>query len=186
MWSRNSGRWIKGERLKRFFFFFLSLFFFFGCSQKRLVTLDLNDSNVAELKSMPQEPWAYLQGYEDATVLKQAQSGYKEKFYRIWQEVPNISKEEVMWPHRVFNERKNFYGVNLKPLGASFYKKMENEANFGAYMSLSKKALTIRGTNIRAFPTDERMFKHPNIPGEGFPFDYLQNSFIAANKPLFV
>ncbi len=135
---------------------------------------------------MPQEPWAYLQGYEDATVLKQAQSGYKEKFYRIWQEVPNVSKEEVMWSHRLFNERKNFYGVNLKPLGASFYKKMENEANFGAYMSLSKKALTIRGTNIRAFPTDERMFKHPNTPGEGFPFDYLQNSFIAANKPLFV
>ena len=135
---------------------------------------------------MPQEPTAYLQGYVDAMFLKDAQTNYKERFYRIWREPPKESKEEVMWPHRAFSERSKLYGVNLKRLEKSFYDKMAQNANFDAYMQVAKKALTIRGTNIRAFPTDEMVFKNPNLPGEGFPFDYLQNSFIAANKPLLV
>ena len=148
--------------------------------------LDLNDSKVIELHEMPQDVSAYIKNHQDATTLKEAQLGYKERFYGVWQKVPRISKEKAMWAHRVFTEEKKLYGVNLKRLDRSFFMKMEQNADFDAYMSVNKKALTIHATNIRAFPTDERLFKNPALAGEGFPFDYLQNSFIAANKPIFI
>ena len=159
---------------------------FFGCSQPRLKTLDLDDSRVEELQTLPQTPSVYLQNYQDALELKEAQKHYNEKFYRIWRKAPKATKEEVMWPHRTYTAKKNLYGVNLKHLDDSFYAKMRKQADFESYMKLSKKALSVRGTNMRAFPTEEMVLKDPRIAGEGFPFDYLQNSYIAANKPLFV
>ena len=63
---------------------------------------------------------------------------------------------------------------------------MKLNANFENYSTLNKKAVTIQGVNLRAFPTDKPLLLDPSKAGEGFPFDYLQNTTIAANKPLFV
>jgi hypothetical protein len=41
-------------------------------------------------------------------------------------------------------------------------------------------------TNIRVLPTNSPMFYDPTQPGEGFPFDYNQNSAIKINTPIMV
>ena len=162
------------------------MLFFGGCTQKRFMVLDLNDSDVRDLNELPQDVSAYVQNLQEHTMLLPSQMKYIQKYYRIWNTSVDVSLEEVMWPHRVFNASKDFYGINLNRLGSDFYKRMLLRANFADYMHINKKALTLRGTHIRAFPTSEVLLKDPNIPGEGFPFDYLQNSYIAANKPLLV
>ena len=159
---------------------------FGGCAQKRFLVLDLNDSDVHDLKELPQDAAAYVSNLQESTALLPTQLEYTKKYYRIWDTPVDTNLTEVMWPHRVFNASKSFYGINLKRLGRSFYERMLSRANFTDYMHVNKRALTLRGTDIRAFPTSEVLLKNPNIPGEGFPFDYLQNSYIAANKPLLV
>ena len=157
-----------------------------GCAQKRFLVLDLNDSDVRDLKELPQDAAAYVSNLQENTALLPMQLEYTSKYYRIWNTPVDANLTEVMWPHRVFNASKNFYGINLKRLGSDFYERMLSRANFADFMHVNKRALTLHGTNIRAFPTSKVLLKNPNIPGEGFPFDYLQNSYIAANKPLLV
>ncbi len=166
--------------------FIVFILFFGGCAQKKFSVLDLDKSGVEELATMPQNPDAYLQNYQNNTVLKESQKKYIQRYYRVWKQPPSESLFEVMWPHRVYTAKKTFYGINLKPLSTHFYEKMLDEANFSHYLRASKKALSLRATNMRAFPTDAVLLKDPNSAGEGFPFDYLQNSLIAPNKPLLV
>jgi len=63
---------------------------------------------------------------------------------------------------------------------------MEENSNFADYSSVNKRAITLKKLNIRAFPTDRPVLRDPDKAGEGFPFDYMQNSTIAANKPIFI
>ncbi len=170
----------------RIFFVAVMLLLFAGCAQKRFLVLDLNDSDVRDLKELPQDAQAYIQNLQEHATLLPTQREYNKKYYRIWTAPVDVNLSEAMWPHRVFNAKRAYYGINLKKLQSLFYEKMLIRANFRDYMHIAKKALTIRGTDIRAFPTSEVLLKHPNTPGEGFPFDYLQNSYIAANKPLLV
>ncbi len=162
------------------------LLFLGGCTQKRYLVLDLNDSEVRDLKELPQTPTAYIKNHQNASTLYDLQLEYKKRYYRIWTTSIDTNVTEVMWPHRLYNASRAFYGINLKRLESAFYERMLKRANFADYMHTAKKALTVRGTDMRAFPTSEVLLKHPNKPGEGFPFDYLQNSYIAANKPLLV
>ncbi|HKL26859.1 MAG TPA: SH3 domain-containing protein, partial [Desulfuromonadales bacterium] len=45
---------------------------------------------------------------------------------------------------------------------------------------------TLRSTSLRALPTHRPFFNDPREAGEGFPFDNLQHSTLAANVPLHV
>jgi hypothetical protein len=63
---------------------------------------------------------------------------------------------------------------------------MYAKGNYEAYGSLNKKAISLYYLNLRSFPTQKPVFKDPQRAGEGFPFDYLQNSGIHANEPLYV
>ena len=51
---------------------------------------------------------------------------------------------------------------------------------------MAKKAITLKNTNVRVLPTNSVMFYDPNTPGEGFPFDYNQNSAIKINTPIII
>ena len=53
-------------------------------------------------------------------------------------------------------------------------------------MQISAYALTSANTAVRNFPTDEPIFLNPQTPGEGYPFDYLQESTLSIAHPLFV
>ena len=54
------------------------------------------------------------------------------------------------------------------------------------YNSKKYKAITIRRTNVKALPTSEAYYRDPKKTGEGFPFDYNQNSALHINVPLFI
>lgn len=165
---------------------FLVIFFINGCSTKEFKVLDIDDSKVKELNEIPQDVSYYLNNYKDNNKLKESQKTYISKYYKIWIKKPNIKVSQAFWAFKVYNKKRNYYGVNLKLYDENFYKKNYYNANIKDYMTLNKKALTLHVTNLRAFPTDDVLFINPNKAGEGFPFDYLQNSLISSNKPLYV
>ena len=63
---------------------------------------------------------------------------------------------------------------------------MYKRGNFTQYATLSLDAISVDSLNLRGMPTDKPLFKNPNQAGEGFPFDYLQNSSVHPNEPLVV
>ncbi|MDQ7061986.1 MAG: SH3 domain-containing protein [Sulfurimonas sp.] len=63
---------------------------------------------------------------------------------------------------------------------------MQEQSNIEDYLKVSKKGVILKYTNIRALPTSRPLLKDPSLAGEGFPFDYLQNSAVNANIPVFI
>ena len=113
------------------------------------------------------------------------QKNYEKNYFNVWNDFkPRESLKEIKWPFSTFKPN-NSYGENLQPLKQKFFDEMLENSNFNDYATLNKKAISLSESNIRAFPTSKPLLKNPKKAGEGFPFDYLQNSSLHANKPLF-
>ncbi|PKN07338.1 MAG: hypothetical protein CVU73_11225 [Deltaproteobacteria bacterium HGW-Deltaproteobacteria-8] len=78
------------------------------------------------------------------------------------------------------------YGENLRPLGPRFQAEMEALCQAASYPSLVRPAIATANTSLRVLPTIRPGFLKPTRPGEGFPFDYWQNSGVWAGTPLIV
>ena len=143
-----------------------------------------NITIIEDLSFFPQNPSSYLDknGIETIDV---NQGRYEEHYFSIWNKIPSDTKEVAMWPFYSY-KYGDMYGENLKLIEEEIFEKIRYNSDFDKYKTLNKRALTLKHLNIRAFPTSKPMFKDPSMAGEGFPFDYMQNSTISANKPILI
>jgi len=139
---------------------------------------------VRDLQEIPQDVSVYTKGLNAGYI--SSLEVYKKSYFKPWhQEKIAAPLEEAMWAYNIFTPEKS-YGENLQHIEQSFFDAMQENSNFTAYASLNKPAVSLKNLNLRAFPTNRPLFRDPNAAGEGFPFDYLQNSTVGANKPLLV
>ena len=158
----------------------LVLTFLQGCSQKSLEDIVLKD-----LLEYPQYTRAYVDNIAAHGALTR-QDDYDEKYFSPWgYSKPPFTLEQILWPFSSYTYDKS-YGENLLPLPKEWFIQMQDRGNYDAYGTLNKKAIALCFLNLRSFPTHKPVFKDPSKAGEGFPFDYLQNSGVHANEPLFV
>jgi len=154
---------------------------FFGCSVKK----DVKVEYVQDLLDIPQNIEFYTRGVKSKNI-SNPEIEYKKLYYGMWNiKRPKESLEGIKWPFRYFEKKQN-YAENLLPIKKDFLNNMYNESNFNKYLTINKKALTLQYSNIRALPTSRPLLSNPALAGEGFPFDYVQNSSINANTPVFV
>lgn len=126
---------------------------------------------------------------ENFTLKKEVAKAHKEnylaKFFAPWDNPASISQSAARWA--IDKALKNpGFGENLLPNSLKFIKDLEQESNFLALNEISRKAIIINETAIRAVPSDKPRFLDPRANGEGYPFDYWQNSNIYANTPILV
>ena len=115
-----------------------------------------------------------------------SQDVFEKNYFKAWNlEKSGTSLRTAMWAHNLYKVG-NTYGENLQLLKQKFFDETLENGNYEEYGSLNKQAITLKRLNIRAMPTNQPVLLDPTQAGEGFPFDYLQNSSIAANKPIFV
>lgn len=108
-----------------------------------------------------------------------------EKHFSIWQqESITLSYKEATWGEKYATQ--TMYAMNYQPLSVSWFEQQKHNANFENLSRLNQKAITIKNTNLRVFPTHEPLFDNPFRAGEGFPFDYNQNSGIKINTPIMI
>jgi len=120
----------------------------------------------------------------DRENLFEVQNSFEMRYFSPWGYIAAPQKvEEVTWPLRAF---RGGYGSNLKPVPPLWFEEMKQQSNFEAYGTINKKAITLKWMDIRAFPTDKPLYKNPALPGEGYPFDLLQNSSVNYNEPIFI
>ena len=159
-----------------------------GCAEKpvlkpAVITIDKKEY-ISDLIEIPQNVSIYSRGIHRDKLSNQ--SKFEKEYFRVWNlDKFDIELKHAMWAHSAFRYG-NSYGENLKPHSKDFFDHMLENANFSLYGTVNQRAISLELLNIRAFPTDKPLLRDPNKAGEGFPFDYLQNSTVAANKPLFI
>lgn len=158
-----------------------------GCSTGKIKLENLQigeEVEIFDLLNLPQNASAYLKTIKVEDI-QSNQAFYEENYFRVWNKVPTDTKEVAMWPFDTYRTNDS-YGENLQPLNEDFFISMEKNANFEKYKSINKNALTLKHLSIRAFPTSKPLLHKPTLAGEGFPFDYMQNSTVSANKPILI
>ena len=98
----------------------------------------------------------------------------------------SLKQKTASWANHAFARSDRYYGENLLLWNIKDIAKIIKSTNFNAYNTYNKKAITIKNAQIRNLPTNKPFFRDPKQAGEGYPFDYLQNSRIHINTPLFI
>ncbi|MBU1658392.1 SH3 domain-containing protein [bacterium] len=164
----------------KYIFAVLVILTFVGCSSKE-AKIEIED-----LVNIPQDVKYFTKNIDENVTLYEVQKEFDRYYFSMWNiEKPNETLEGVQWPFRSYRTGKS-YGENLQLLEQKFFDEMYENSNFDSFLTLNKRALTIKHVNLRAFPTIRPLLKDPSLAGEGFPFDYLQNSTVCANKPILV
>ncbi len=145
---------------------------------------------VADLERFPQDATRYLPADSAALVAADVQGGldarYNQRFFAPWRlQKASLPAREAFWGVASYGNRQGF-GENLQPLEKARWEQLVASLQQENYPSLARPAITVRNTACRVFPTRRPFFLDPARAGEGFPFDYFQNSALWAGTPLLV
>ncbi len=147
---------------------------------------------VRDLLDLPQNLAAYLdsttanQPIFSPQVRQQQAAAYLKNHFAPWERSkPLHSKKGLFWGFAKYQARLT-YGENYRPHPSWWVYKLAQLADPGDYPNRLVPAITTQHTSMRVLPTIEPIFSDPTKPGEGFPFDYNQNSLVWAGTPLFV
>jgi hypothetical protein len=170
----------------------LSALVFIGCSSKDIKP-PREDKNLIEksieiydLLHIPQNVSTFTKSLDNNVSVYDIQKQYEKSYFSIWNiNEPPEKVQSIKWPFFVYRIGSS-YGENLQLLDKQFFDQMYENSNFDTFATVSKKAITLKHSDLRLFPTHRPLLKDPSLAGEGFPFDYMQNSSIEANEPLFV
>jgi cell wall-associated NlpC family hydrolase len=155
-----------------------------GCTAPR-GDHDLPD--LLDLHRMPQNTAAYLSEVSRDLPLWPDQNelaeDYLDRHFSPWKPMEPRPVSQVFWVEDWARE-KLLYGENLRPLESGRLAALLASAARESYPSLDEWGVSVRPTNCRALPTRRPFFQDPTKAGEGFPFDYLQNSAVPPNAPM--
>lgn len=164
--------------------FFTLLILFTGCSQK---DQSLKTDIIKDVQTISQNPNTYLKTQNTLKLPQQKSSDkeYNKRYFNPWEiQKLDTPKQEAMWGFGYAN--RETYGQNYKPHSPIWYNKVKANSNFEKYNTYLKKAIVIKNTNMRVLPTQKPIFLDPTKAGEGFPFDYNQNTAVYINTPILI
>ncbi|GIT99910.1 hydrolase Nlp/P60 [Sulfurovum sp. TSL6] len=148
----------------------------------------LPKNRVADMKQIPQDPAYYASQIKPFSKSKQKKfdERFNKKYFEPWSlRALDIPEKDFGWEIR-FITKKPIYRAKGAIIPAKVYNKWIDNADYDHIDSKKYKAITVRHTNVKALPTSSSFFRDPKKTGEGFPFDYNQNSALHINVPLYI
>lgn len=151
---------------------------FTACSYKNKTILDI--------QKYSQNPTSYTNNLKIKNI---NQDNLKDEFiknyYFVWDlEELSYTKKESSWGN-VYANKEIYLENHIRASKKWFDKQIEN-SNFEEFNKNSQKAILTKNSDFRVFPTTNKMFYDPKKAGEGYPFDYNQNSRVKINTPVLV
>ncbi len=143
---------------------------------------------VGDMKNIPQDPAFYAKQIKPFSNSKQKSldKTFNEKYFKPWTLSSfDVPKKDFGWEIR-FVRKKPIYRVKGSKINRLIYEKWIDNADYDKVDSKKYKAITVRRTNVKALPTSTAFYRNPKKTGEGFPFDYNQNSALHINVPLYI
>lgn len=146
---------------------------------------------ISDVETLSQNPVDYVKRDANTPVMTPEEQAVQFAALKVYHFSPwrqskaTLSKENAFWgvtayPHTIG------YAENLLPWSKTAMSKLVARQSMRTYPSMAKHAISVRSTSLRVMPTVKPYFFNPTLPGEGFPFDYFQNSSIHAGTPLFI
>lgn len=163
--------------LKTVFFTLFIAIFFSACVHQ--------NAQIADLKEYSQNPNDYVT--DDLTFNNQQKANkyFDKQYFNVWTNPKiSISKRVATWGF-VYKKRE-IYLQNFSKASKQWFDKLIDNSNFDDFKKVSKRAIVVKNSALKVFPTIEMMFYNPYTAGEGFPFDYNQNSQIKINTPILI
>ena len=111
---------------------------------------------------------------------------FQDRFFVPWhRDKPEFSAQEVFWGIDRYKSR-DIYGENNLPLAPDWVREMELKSDTSSYPSVHIPGISVVHASMRVLPTNRPVFYNPSRPGEGFPFDYMQNTLLPAGTPVLI
>lgn len=149
------------------------------------------DRPVLDLVTLPQDAGAYHGLDPDTPLLdpqaqEEAFAHFMGEHFGPWdRSQPRYTAAEVFWGLSVY-AGKQLYGENTLLRDPAWLERMREYSRVEHYPSVSRRAIAVTNTSMRVLPTHTPAFYDFSQAGEGFPFDYMQNSLVLAGTPLYV
>jgi len=149
-------------------------------------------TELRDIVTLPQDVAAYFapaaldQPFLSAQTQAAMTTRLRELHFAPWhRSKPAHAKADALWGLAHLKADRH-YGENLRPLGPGFRAQMEALVQADGYPNTLRPAVATANTSLRVLPTRRPGFLKPGLPGEGYPFDYWQNSGLWAGTPLLV
>ena len=166
-----------------------------GCAPKGpdVTRFGLADAVLSrDLEILPQSLMAFAdRNGPDAALMESARQGrederFNERFFAAWATGYERHPETEIF-EGMHNMSANGFAENLRPWGRERWESLAANSFKEAYGTFPvRPAITVAVTHLRRMPTDAPWFRNPGTAGEGFPFDYLQNSALWPGTPVAV
>ena len=119
------------------------------------------------------------------------QKGFMENFFLPWELNPeellstmdSFPGKDLSYLEKYRNDDE-WYGENKKPHKRGQREKVVNNINTESFPNFIRNGIVIAHTNLRRIPSNRPGFDTYSKAGEGFPFDYFQETNLWANTPL--
>ncbi len=151
---------------------------------------ELRDLQVNDLREIPQDLLYYArQAGADKPLLtpqrqKALQETFLKRFFSPWQmDKSALTAEQALWGIGSYGSKQGF-GENKLQRDKEWMRAQVANARPASFPSLAQKAILVQDSAVRVFPTDKPFFYDFNWAGEGYPFDYFQNSALPAGTPV--
>ncbi|AFL68770.1 SH3 domain-containing protein [Sulfurospirillum barnesii] len=116
-----------------------------------------------------------------------AQDDFTYRYYKPWFKTHlSHKKEDASWANKSYGIKGRYYGENLQLIGDDEVDALLKSTNFEAHGSVNAHAIMLQNEQMRNLPTHKPFFKKTTLPGEGYPFDYLQTSRIHIAEPILI
>lgn len=164
-----------------------------------------NSDFTAALAGTPQNAFFYLNPANKNQLLISAQQQqkfseiYLNRYFTPWSKnflayplffkKPPISLDDVKQYEIHFAEQFQEhpgYGINRLKNSSEWIDSIMANMNMGTFPNRQQKAITLLPANLRVLPTNDFSFAKWDEAGEGYPFDYLQESSVPANLPILI
>lgn len=140
------------------------------------------------LQSYPQDPNFYLENrWEVSEEKRQAlKESYLSRHLSPWSaSAPREGAWEAFWGLRLAKSNPG-YGENRLPNSPEWIATLEHAMQIESYPSRLEAAIITQDTDARVMPTHKPRFYDFRRAGEGYPFDYWQNSALFAGTPVLI
>ncbi len=147
---------------------------------------------IRDLERLPQnsEYYASFSGKDKILINRKKQrqrfTNFRRRWFSPWHTSGNMySREEIYWGVDMLG-KKTFFGENRQPHSGKWKQELINNSAPGSFPSLDMPGIILRSSALRVLPTQKPAFRDFSRAGEGYPFDYMQNSAIRAGTPVHV
>jgi hypothetical protein len=158
----------------------------FGLSCKNDQTQDFN----VQIDTYTPEQLTYPKG---SSIDEKVKNEFINNYFLPWQVPANqlldslnlFAGKEIDYLEKYLNDDA-WYGENKKPHTKKQREQTVANIDFQSFPNFMKKGITIAHTALRRIPTKKPGFDVYSKAGEGYPFDYFQETSLWANTPLFM